>query len=183
MNDNERGACPFVTQAGCSVYEDRPGACRTYPLGRAALGGTGGGPSQESFFLVREDHCRGFEEGGDWSAQTWTQDQGLEIYNEINDLYLPLITRQAPDADPQAIAKKMRMFFMATHNLDAFRNFLIKSKFTQLFDISEERLKALAEDDLELLRFAFDWLRFSIFGEPTLELKDEVKKAAEKGLS
>ena len=26
--------CPFVTPAGCHVYEDRPSACRSYPLGR-----------------------------------------------------------------------------------------------------------------------------------------------------
>ena len=26
--------CPFVTPQGCSVYPDRPAACRTYPLVR-----------------------------------------------------------------------------------------------------------------------------------------------------
>jgi Fe-S-cluster containining protein len=34
-SDNDK-RCPFVTPRGCSVYEDRPGACRIYPLGRAA---------------------------------------------------------------------------------------------------------------------------------------------------
>ena len=179
MLDNERQTCPFVRPQGCSVYEDRPGACRTYPLGRAALGGTGGGPSQESYFLVREDHCRGFEEGRDWSPQTWTQDQGLEIYNEINDMFLPLITRQATDPDPRVITQKMRMFFMACYNLDAFRGFVGSARFCQTFEVPPERLEAIRADELELLKFAFDWLKFSIFGERTLTLSQVAQKAAE----
>lgn len=183
MSDNQRSTCPFVTPQGCSVYEDRPGACRTYPLGRAALGGSGGGLSQESYFLVREEHCRGFEESNQWSPQTWTQDQGLETYNDINDLFLPLITRQAPDANPGVISQKMRMFFMAAYNLDAFRNFVSSPRFSQTFKVPAERRQAMLEDDLELLKFAFDWLRFSIFGEQTLSLSEQAKKAAESQTS
>ncbi|MCA1766096.1 MAG: YkgJ family cysteine cluster protein, partial [Desulfobulbaceae bacterium] len=36
MVDDGRAACPFVTERGCSVYQDRPGACRAYPVGRGA---------------------------------------------------------------------------------------------------------------------------------------------------
>ena len=32
FNDSNDLACPFVTEAGCSVYPARPGSCRTYPL-------------------------------------------------------------------------------------------------------------------------------------------------------
>jgi Fe-S-cluster containining protein len=28
-------ACPFVTEMGCGVYENRPASCRTFPLARA----------------------------------------------------------------------------------------------------------------------------------------------------
>ncbi len=36
MLDNAKRSCPFVRDEGCSIYENRPGACRTYPLGRAS---------------------------------------------------------------------------------------------------------------------------------------------------
>lgn len=47
MGDDKIHSCPFVTDAGCSVYEDRPVSCRLYPLGRAATGGPReGGPGR-----------------------------------------------------------------------------------------------------------------------------------------
>ena len=35
MADRENYPCPFLIKEGCSVYADRPSACRTYPLERA----------------------------------------------------------------------------------------------------------------------------------------------------
>jgi len=40
MRDNEKKSCPFVTAEGCSVYPDRPWACRMYPLGLASPNST-----------------------------------------------------------------------------------------------------------------------------------------------
>jgi Fe-S-cluster containining protein len=28
------GSCPFLSSNGCNTYKDRPGACRSYPIGR-----------------------------------------------------------------------------------------------------------------------------------------------------
>ena len=32
MADDDRKSCPFVTPQGCAIYQDRPWACRIYPL-------------------------------------------------------------------------------------------------------------------------------------------------------
>ena len=172
MADNAERTCPFLSDQGCTVYQDRPGACRTYPLGRAARGGAAGGPTEEEFFLVREAHCRGFEQDRRWTPAAWTQDQGLEPYLAMNDLFLPLITRQPPPSDPAVIQKKFNMFFMACYNLEAFGNFVLKSSLGTRFNIPAQRLQAMAGDELELLRFAFDWLGFAIFGEDSLGLRE-----------
>lgn len=178
QDDPER-VCPFLADAGCTVYEDRPGACRTYPLGRATKGGRDGGPSEEGFFLVREEHCRGFEEGRPWQPQEWIQDQGLATYNAVNDQFLPIITRQAPDANPQVIASKMRMFFMACYDLENFRKFVATTRFSQLFVVPPMRLELAAGNDLELLRLGFDWLRFAIFGDATMVLREGAGQSRE----
>lgn len=174
MNQDEEHECPFLSPQGCTVYEDRPGACRTYPLGRAARGGKETGLQEESFFLVKEEHCRGFEDGPSWTPQSWIKDQGLGPYLEMNDLFLPIITRQASDSDAETIAKKMRMFALACYNLESFRDFVLKTNLAKMFEVSPQRLAKLAQDDEELLKFAFDWLRFSIFGDATMKLRPEV---------
>ncbi|MCB2186141.1 MAG: YkgJ family cysteine cluster protein [Deltaproteobacteria bacterium] len=177
MNEDAEGACPFVSPAGCTVYPDRPGACRMYPLGRATKGATAAGTVEEAFFLVREPHCQGFAAGPTWAPRDWMADQGLADYNAINDLFLPLVTRQAPAPSVQKAQQKMQMFFMACYNQEAFRRFLVESPFLRMFEMPPARLEALRTNDLQLLKFAFEWLRFSLFGEPTLTLRPEVVAA------
>lgn len=172
--DDAEHTCPFLGEAGCTVYEDRPGACRTYPLGRAKKGGSAEGSGEESYFLVREDHCRGFEEGRLWSPEQWVADQGLEPYNQFNDLFLPIITRQAPDADPDVIARKMQMFMLACYSLEQFVKFLTATRFSQLFEVEPERLELVQQNEEELLRLAFEWLRHAIFGDATMKLREGV---------
>ena len=41
------------------------------------------------------------------------------------------------------------------------------------FEIEDETLAAIKEDDEALLRFAFRWLKFSLFGEETIEIRPE----------
>ena len=62
VGDNQ--ACPFVTPAGCTVYADRPSACRYYPVGMADFHegrNEGAGSTEQFFFLVREPLTRSEE--------------------------------------------------------------------------------------------------------------------------
>jgi Fe-S-cluster containining protein len=61
MKDEEGRRCPFVRSEGCAVYEDRPSACRIYPIGRAAMNPGSAAGTQEKYFVVREEHCLGPE--------------------------------------------------------------------------------------------------------------------------
>jgi uncharacterized protein len=40
---------------------------------------------------MTEDHCRGFAEAGSQTSATWLTGQGLDAYNEFNDLVLRII--------------------------------------------------------------------------------------------
>ena len=93
LENNKR--CPFVTTRGCSVYEDRPGACRIYPLGRASTKHAMDGTAREFYFPVREDHCKGFEQKRQWTVRGWLADQGMEDYNRLNDLLMELYVLRA----------------------------------------------------------------------------------------
>jgi hypothetical protein len=65
------------------------------------------------------------------------------------------------------------MFSMASYNLDRFREFIFKSRFFERFEIESGLKSRLASDDVELMKFAFDWLKFSLFGEKTIQIKNE----------
>jgi Fe-S-cluster containining protein len=172
MNQDEGAKCPFVTSDGCRVYPDRPGACRIYPLGRAASRAITGSDPQEKFFIVEEEHCLGFQETREWSVEEWLSSEGVDEYNAMNDLWSQILTSGKDLGPTEDIQKKMQMFSMASYNLDRFRKFVFESRFLQLFQVDEEKRAVLAFEDVELMRFAFDWLRYSLFGEKTMKLRE-----------
>jgi hypothetical protein len=154
--------CPFVRAAGCSVYPDRPGACRTYPLGRAARVG-GNGEIVEQFFIVREEHCRGFEEDAPWTSGDWLADQDIRAYNASNDRYLRL-TDQARRAGLRLNASQANMAYLALFNLDAFSRFLREVRLFEKIVAAPGRAEAVLASEAEALDFGYDWLELSMFG-------------------
>ncbi|MEJ2726399.1 MAG: YkgJ family cysteine cluster protein [Deltaproteobacteria bacterium] len=173
MQPDPEKKCPFVTAEGCTVYEDRPSACRIYPLGRAALKVDSKRGAKEKFFMVHEEHCLGFGEDRLWTVEEWLADQGVHHYNIMNDGWLEVITSPKSLGPEKDIQRKIQMFFMASYNLDKYRQFLFESKFFALFQVDPEQQKRLGSDDVALMAFAFDWLKFSLFGERTLSIKSE----------
>jgi Fe-S-cluster containining protein len=173
MAADENRRCPFVTQDGCTVYEDRPGACRIYPVGRGAVKVEGEATVRERFFLVREAHCLGFQEDREWTLAQWTADQAVDEYNTMNDAWMQIFTVKKELGENREVQSKLKMFYMASYNLDRFREFIFQSRFLTLFDIAPNLTERLASDDVALMRFAFEWLRFSLFGERTLQVKSQ----------
>ena len=175
MKDDESRRCPFVSRKGCAVYEDRPGACRLYPLGRAALKISEQYSAGEYYFVVKESHCLGFNEEQEWTVQEWIVDQGVDEDNEINELFMNITAgRQAKIikalSDPQ-----LQMFYLACYNLDEFRRFVFETTFLDKFDIAPDVLTHIQTDDMKLMAFAFKWLRFSLFGEKTLQIRQHLR--------
>jgi len=173
MNQDENRKCPFVDADGCTIYEDRPGACRIYPLGRAALKVDRDMDTKEKYFFVHEDHCLGFQENREWTIEEWLDNEGVNEYNAMNDQWLEIITSSKALGPEKDIHRKVQVFFMASYNLDRFRKFIYKSRFFDLFDIDPELNERLAADDVTLMQFSFDWLKFSLFGEKTIQVRSQ----------
>ncbi len=170
MQDGPKELCPFVMSAGCSIYEDRPGACRTYPLGRGTKIGEKG-QVVERFFIVQEEYCKGFEQGPAITAQEWLQDQGLEPFNASNDRYMNLMAKVKASGEP--VSNKMAtMIILCVYQLDRFRVFLADMKIFDKVEIDTARCEAIMSQDEACLEFAYDWLELVIFGVcPTLKRK------------
>jgi len=170
MNGGPKGACPFVSGEGCTIYEDRPEACRLYPIGRASAVSDGAVEAQEKFFVVAESHCQGFREKKAWTLEEWLNHEGVREYAAMNDRWGGIVTSFKTLGPRAHLEKKHQMFFMASYNLDKFREFLFKSRFFERFQVDMDLKRQLERDDVTLMRFAFDWLRFSLFGEKTTRI-------------
>jgi Fe-S-cluster containining protein len=170
MREEEGRHCPLVSPRGCTIYEDRPGACRLYPLGRAAAAGLSGRGEREFYFLVNESHCQGFKEEREWAVEEWIQDQGVGLYNEMNRPWMEIVTSTNPRLRGLS-EQKLGMFYMVSYNLDRFRDFVFQTKFLKVFDVSPEETEKAATDDAELMKLGMRWLKFALMGEDTLTPK------------
>ena len=173
--------CPFVKPDGCSVYEDRPGACRIYPLGRAATRHPVDDTPREFYFTVREEHCRGFEENRTFTVREWIEDQGIGEYNKFNDLLMDLYVMKSRRKAISLGPSHMQMFIMACYNTARFRDFIFKSPFLKKFQVDPDLVQTLKQDDVKLLEFAFQWLRFALFQEPTLTIRQDAAAGRKEG--
>ncbi len=181
MNDDEAKSCPFLVKEGCSIYTDRPWPCRMYPLGMAAQRDTPDGWQGERFyFLLQEEGCKGFDEARDtWKVSDWLENQGLDEYDPWGEQFKELSLHKFFEDGGVLSPEKMNMMFTACYDLDKFRQFVFKSTLLQRFDVDEDFVEEMRSSEEALLRFAFLWLRFSLFGEKTMKVKPHVAKAFE----
>ncbi len=183
--DPETKRCVFVTESGCSIYASRPWACRMYPLGVAEPKNPT--PADRRFhFLLKEDLCHGHGQGPEITVREWIQQEGIEQYDMMGASFKDLMLDDFWERDEELTPQQMDMYFMACYDLDRFRRFVFETKFLEMFDVDEARVEAIRSDDVELLEFAMQWLRFSLFKEKTLRIKPSVaaawrKAAGEKG--
>jgi uncharacterized protein len=162
--DDEQQSCPFVRDDGCLVYKDRPTTCRYYPIGVASLSHKEDSDGNEFYFFVHEPHCKGFEENTEWSVRQWRKDQGVDIHDEINAGWTDLVVRKRSfPKNVQLTQKAKDMFFMASYNIDKFRDFVFKSSFLSRYDVDPETIKKIKENEVELLKFAVKWLKSILF--------------------
>lgn len=158
MVDDGRASCVFVGPDGCNVYEHRPGACRAYPLGRAAMRACGN-RIVEYHVLLKEDHCKGFAETTSQNAGEYCREQGLDVYNEFNDKLAPLIQHsQIRQGTYRPTEEQIRLYRLALYDLDTFRECLEK-KDPSLPACPDD----IPEDDATLLLLGIDLLVNSLF--------------------
>ncbi len=174
MGEAPEKRCPFVSEQGCSVYEARPWACRMYPLGTALPPARPGVQPQPVHFLFEDDFCHGRGESRRWTVASWQRDQGIDEREDLEAGFRELVGHPWFIGGRQLDPRRIEMFYMAAYDLDTFREFVFSSTFLRRFDLEDQLVEALRSNDHALLGFAFRWLRFALFGEPTVQLRPPV---------
>jgi Fe-S-cluster containining protein len=156
MREDDNKKCPFVTDEGCTVYESRPYSCRLYPLDTDQ--------GVEYRFVVTPDKCHGIGAPRQWTVETWRGGQGLLQYDEpdfhVKDVMAPEQFWEAPVRDP----RMQDMILMSLYDPDRFREFIFNSSFLSKLRVDEDIIEKIRNDDVALLYFGAQWLRFVLFG-------------------
>ncbi len=166
MAENDQHTCPFLTEAGCSVYADRPDTCRTFPVEQGALFDAVTGRSAPVYFFRPPDFCLGAQEAQQWTIDSWTQDQEAGLHHQMTLRWAEI--RRLFQNDPWGAegpqGAKAKMAFMAAYNLDRFRQFLFESSFFKRYRVKPDLKKKMRVSDKDLLLFGFEWIKFFVWG-------------------
>jgi Fe-S-cluster containining protein len=163
MGPDPERRCPFVTREGCKVYDDRPTACRLFPLARAAGTSRGAGAREEFFFLLDTPGCLGVREKRIQTLEEWLAGQGLTPYRRANDRMLGLLFHPARERGKSLYDSQLQKIIVACYNLDVFREFVFKTRFFESYSIDEGTRSAVEKDDAELLTLGFAYLERNLF--------------------
>jgi Fe-S-cluster containining protein len=183
MGDDDKKKCLFNAPEGCTVYSDRPWACRMFPLGMASPGESNKEVEEEFYFLLKETHCKGFECAREQTIAEYKTGQGVEDYNENSEGFKYLTTHPFFSENKMLPPEKMDMFYTVCYDIDSFRRFVFNSTFLDKFEIDPEAVERMREDDVELLKLGFDWLRFSLFGESTMTIMPDIVETKKQELA
>lgn len=174
LRTNDDGACLFMQEEGCTVYENRPTACRYYPSGLLSMKSISESSDEQHFLLVKEDHCKGHEEDHTQTIAEYRKEQGVEKYDELNHGWYQIILKKKSTGP--AIGKpsdmSLQMFFMASYDLDRFRRFVMSDAFIKMYDINDNEYTELEKDDIALMKFGSRLMKQVFFGEPSIKERE-----------
>lgn len=166
-------ACRFMTADGCSVYEDRPTACRYYPVALLSLRKQDESVDRQSYAIVREEHCLGHREPVTQTIDAYRADQQVALLDDAARGWRQLILKKksAGPAVGKPSKRSLELFFMTCYDVDRFRTFVASDAFDAMFDVPADELRAALEDDFALLQFGYRFLRQVLFGEMSIALR------------
>jgi len=180
MRENSNGACIFLNVTkGCSIYQDRPQVCRSYPLGLGTLDPRHAqfqteGQSPEARFMIQEDMCMGHREPKTWTLKKWEEDQGTVEMEKGNKPWMEIVAKLKAMKITDQQNHEINLFIMASYDLDTFRQFVFESSFLERFEVDNNTKKLIHSDQESLLKFGMEWLQFALFNEGMIRPK--VKK-------
>lgn len=168
-------ACRFMTPEGCSVYGDRPTACRYYPVALLSMRKQGESTDRQLYATVREEHCLGHRQPRTQSINEYRAEQGLLDYDEAAHGWRQLILKKKSSGPTigKPSRRSLEFFFMTCYDVDRLRAFVASDGFGEVYDLPADELRAILEDDVRLLQFGFRLLRQVLFGEMTIALRAE----------
>jgi Fe-S-cluster containining protein len=175
-------ACQFMVPEGCSVYEDRPTACRYYPVALLSMRKQNEYTDTHAYALVKEPHCLGHNEPRPITIEDYRKEQGIPEYDEHGRGWRQLILKKKSSGPTvgKPTPRSLQLFFMACYDLDRFREFVASDSFNDVYDLPADLREKIKSDEIALMEFAFQLMRQVMFNEMSIAFKPD---AMEKRLA
>lgn len=170
LTEDAKKACPFLSDTGCTVYNDRPTACRTYPLERAVNRTRDQSTPDDYYFMTEHPYCLGHKEIKKFTVNSWLRNQRLFDHNLMNDLWAEMDTlfSRNPWKGEGAGGEKQKLAFLVCYNIDGFRRFVEAQNLLRQFRLERDFRRRIVAQDGELLKFGFEWLKLILTGAGSL---------------
>ena len=156
---SSNSTCPFVTESGCRVYEDRPSSCRMYPVVRVVSRSRECGKIEVHFTLLKEAHCLGHGQDKEQTIRGWLAEQELDVYNLYNDMLMEIIALKNRTEPGPLDVEACRRFHLALYDIDNFRKHVFKPKLWQDFTVDRSTFIKAQTNDAALLRIGHAWIK------------------------
>lgn len=177
-------ACQFMTDEGCSIYEDRPTACRYYPVALLSLRRQDEFTDRTAYALVQEAHCHGHQEDRKLTVDEYRKEQGVEEYDEFGRGWRQLILKKKSSGPTvgKPSQRSLQLFFIACYDVDQFREFIKSPSFDDVYEVDDAIKTKLYNDDVELMLFGQRFLAQVMFGDEFLKMRPDAyeRRAAKK---
>jgi hypothetical protein len=135
-----------------------------YPLVRAISRSRKTGSVSEHFILLKEPHCRGFEQDNCQTVREWIASQELAMYNQMNDMLMEIISLKNLYMPGPLDSKSRHIFHMALYDLDTFRSKIINDGLLDNLHLDPQRLDTIKNDNVALLKLGHRWVKQILFG-------------------
>jgi len=158
------GGCPFIGPNGCTVYAERPAACRLFPITMGSRLTAAG--LVDYYFCRKLDYCRGFAGEVEWTVASWQANQGFIEFDQGRREWLEILLTaglQGPRED-----QVRDLVGTVAYDLDQFRQALLEPAFLQTNGFKDQPLEELRRDDLALLQFSYRYLKTILFADKKL---------------
>ena len=174
----ESAECVFLGAEGCSVYSDRPAACRYYALGNMGVRKKDSVEVDEVYFVVKEPHCLGHAEAYTQSVAEYRHEQGLESYDRHNRAWRDVVLKKRSTGPTvgKPSQRSLQLFDMCSYDMDSFREFIHTPGFREVFAIDDAEIEKLDGDEDQLLAFSMRFLKQVLFGEVSIPLKEDARE-------
>jgi hypothetical protein len=134
-----------------------------YPLVRAISRSRKTGSVREHFNLLKEPHCRGFDQDKCQTAHEWVASQGLAMYNQMNDMLMEIISLKNLYLPGSLDSQSRHIFHVALYDLDTFRGKILREGLLDNLHLDTELRDTIKNDDVALLKLGHRWVKHILF--------------------